>query len=162
MLELIPLTVLSVIMIAIVIWLKKKNRDLRKAINYHSIASGAHYLLKTPINTILSSEVKVSHEAELVKETQLDLEKIIRVMFGYGGLIKRALEMESFTLSEIASAEKMQEMLVNAWIRDCLDLGILEEYEDNYTGEIRYKIRKEKIDELTTEILSQLHKLKEK
>ena len=142
-------------------WLRRKSRDLGEAIRYHAIASGAHKLFQVPLDIIPREEVRVRYEVEPVTRPRMDPEKIVRVIFGYGGLIKHALEMESFTVRELARMGNMQEMLVNAWIRDCLELGILEEYEDRYTGEIRYKIRKEKIEELSAEILTQLQKLKE-
>ena len=160
MLELIPLITFSIIAILVLAWLKRKSGYLREAIRYHIIASGIHNLSQVQLDAIPKERVEPKHRAEALEEPTIDSEKIVRVIFGYGGLIKHALEMESFTTRELARIGNIQDMLVNAWIRDCLELGVLEEYEDRYTGEVRYRIKKEKIEELSAEIYTQIQKLR--
>lgn len=143
-------------------WLIRKEKTLRKAMSYHFIASGADQLRSINWSKMPREKIQDTYEAKPVEKIREDVEKIVRILFGYGGLIKHAIILETFTLRELSKSANTQEALVGAWIRDCQELGILEQYEDRYTGEIKYRIVKEKIDKLSAEILTELQKLKEK
>jgi len=139
------------------VWLRKRLRIINESIRAYAVASGLSELFKLKTSYIPLRETHVE-EAE-VPERPVELERVIRVLFGYGNLLRFALELGEFSAGELVASAKSRDAIVNAWIRDALALGLLEEFQNEFTGEIRYRVRRSVVDELASRVLGELWSL---
>ena len=145
------------ISVIILIWLPKRLRTINESMHAYAVASGLSELFKLDPKYILLPETQIE-EAE-VPERPVELERVIRVLFGYGNLLRFALELGEFSAGELVASAKSRDAIVNAWIRDALALGLLEEFQNEFTGEVRYRVRRSVVDELASRVLGELWSL---
>jgi len=151
-------TILLIGIIALT-WLKKKTKIIEKTVQVYAIASGAQNLLKIEPEEVPAEKIEV-REPEVIREVEApQLERMIRILFGYGGLLKHALELDVFSVRELAQKARVEDSIAGAWLRERLTMGLLEEIEDRYTGEIRYRIRREVLNRISSDVLWELSKI---
>jgi len=74
------------------------------------------------------------------------IETKFRIAFGYGGLLIKALSMESFTIRELSFYAKTDESIVRKWIEEAISEGLLRQERDKYV------VDKKRIKEFLEEV----------
>ncbi len=151
---------IAILGLLLLTWLKRKSKLFDNAMRIYVAATGIRSLLEISPENIPREEIKI--EAPEIVEEEIEiprLERIIRILFGYGGLLRHALELGEFSVRELAQSTGTQESIVNVWVRECMSMGILEEIEDTFTGEIKYRIRRDELDKISSDVILELSRL---
>ena len=75
-----------------------------------------------------------------------EIENKLRIAFGYGGLLLKALSMESFTIRELSFHARTDESIVRKWIEEATSEGLLRQEGNKYV--IDRKRAKEFLEEI--------------
>jgi len=104
-------------------------------------------MLKKVKDILEKSPRKVKKKRKIITTEDFSgIETKFRIAFGYGGLLIKALSMESFTIRELSFYAKTDESIVRKWIEEAISEGLLRQEGDKYV------VDKKRVKEFLEEI----------